>query len=186
MLLTVLSNHLLIDTVLSLVPKVGLLYLFHDLTSDLCLSSLSTTFWLPNEDSQLHGPGRVMISSSHGGAERYARAMKARSHCEFSISVARIILMAVLLLWTSAQWGLGLYIRRYAVKLDIRGRLGRDEFRVDAEKGVTFSGKKERSAHDGYQDHVNAVQQWTWGGGSKSENQQQLVEITPIVARGLL
>lgn len=160
-LLTIFSNHLLIDTVLSLVPKIGLLYLFHDLTSDLCLSSFSTTFWTPHGDSSLHGPGRVVVSSDH----QWAETMKARRNCELGISIARVLLLAVLVLWTTAQWGLGFYIRRYAVKLEIRQRVAQNtDYTPDLEKAFY----EEDSLADGYQDAVKTVSEWTsWSGQSE-------------------
>lgn len=148
-LLTIFSNHLLIDTVLSLVPKIGLIYLFHDLTKDLCFTSLNTSFWLPSDSSRLHGPGRVI--------PLYDQSMKAREHCQVGLLCAQVALLVILVMWTAAQWGLGLGIRRYALKLEMA------ELRampVDEEKLAVFC-ERDTSA-DGYRDAVEAVQQWTW------------------------
>ncbi|GAB7354513.1 hypothetical protein MBLNU459_g4980t1 [Dothideomycetes sp. NU459] len=147
-LLTIFSNHLLIDTVLSLVPKIGLLYLFSDLTKDLCFTPLSTTFWLPSETSSLHGPGRVI--------ELSGQLSKSHQNCEIGLVCAQVVLLFILVLWTGAQWGLGLGIRRYALKLEMA------ELRAmpgDAEKMESFY---EESLADGYHDAVRAVQEWTW------------------------
>ncbi|KAL1305785.1 hypothetical protein AAFC00_003950 [Neodothiora populina] len=164
-LLTIFSNHLLIDTVLSLVPKIGVLFLFHDLTSDLCLTQISASFWLPSEESSLHGPGVATPNN-----EQWMETMKMRHNCELGISVARMILLAMLVLWTTAQWGLGLYIRRYAVRLEVRGRnVEGASCGHDVEKAFY----EEDSLADGYRDAVKAVSQWrtswnTTGGSEKS------------------
>lgn len=155
--LTIFSNHLIIDTILSLVPKLGLIYLFHDLTADLCFTSkLNTSFWSPSSTSDLHGPGRVIQTSS---PEDIVATIRARRHCETTILIAKIIFVGFLVLWTVAQWGLGLSIRRYAVKLEMHNsNLIHGDERVDVEKAFY----EEESLADGYQDAVKAVSQWTW------------------------
>lgn len=152
----------MIDTVLSLVPKIGLIYLFHDLTKDLCLASLNVTFWLPSEASRLHGPGRVIHVND--------TSLQARKHCEIGLVSAQAILLAILVLWTAAQWGLGLGIRRYALKLELA------EYRsapVDEEKQAIFY--REDSIADEYHDAVKAVQKWTWP--SRSDEKLLMVVI---------
>lgn len=78
--------------------------------------------------------------------------------------MARVALLAVLIFWTTAQWGLGLYIRRYAVKLEINGRAsqGGDSIR-DLEKAFY----EEDSLADEYRDAVRAVSTWTRSGNEK-------------------
>lgn len=156
--LTIFSNHLLIDTVLSLVPKIGLVYLFHDLTADLCFTSkLNTSFWFPSSTSPLHGPGRVIQTSSP--EETLVASLRARRHCESSLLIAQIAFIGLLVFWTVAQWGLGLSVRRYAVKLEMQNcALMQGNARMDEEKAFY----EEESLADGYQDAVKAVQQWTW------------------------
>lgn len=175
-LLTIFSNHLLIDTVLSLVPKLGLLYLFYDLTSDLCLGSLSSNFWLPSEDSSLHGPGRVTVSSDSNDSQHWAQAMASRRHCEHGVSIARLALLAILVLWTVSQWGLGLYIRRYAVRMDLKHRLSQS---VDSTFDVEKAFYEEDSLADDYQDALKSVQGWTWN-GSEKEPIIEFVEKAPL------
>ena len=113
-----------------------------------------------------------MVPSTHGGAEQYAQAVKARRHCEFGLAVARITLLGLLVLWTTAQWGLGLYIRRYAVRLDIQDRAARGQFSsMDAEKGQVYAEDGKMSLADEHDDHVEAVQPWPRDDKSKSEKQ---------------
>ena len=156
--LTIFSNHLLIDTVLSLVPKIGLVFLLHDLTTDLCFTSqFNTSFWLPSTNSPLHGPGRVIQTSIP--EETLHESIKARRHCQAGVLIAQIALFTVLSLWTVAQWGFGLSVRRYAVKLELQnGILTRDNQHMDEEKAFY----EEESLADGYHDAVRVMQQWTW------------------------
>ncbi|KAK6007287.1 hypothetical protein QM012_006295 [Aureobasidium pullulans] len=154
--LTIFSNHLLIDTVLSLVPKIGLVYLFHDVTADLCFTSkLNTSFWFPSTIEDLHGPGRVIQSSSP--EQTLGASIKARRHCETDVLVAQIAFGAVLVFWTIAQWGMGLSVRRYALKLELNNY--QTVQCVDEEKAFY----KEQSLADEYQDAVKSVQQWARG-----------------------
>ncbi|KAG9632533.1 hypothetical protein KCU95_g2713, partial [Aureobasidium melanogenum] len=154
--LTIFSNHLLIDTVLSLVPKIGLVYLFHDVTSDLCFTSkLNTSFWFPSTTADLHGPGRVIQTSSP--EQTLGASIKARRHCETDVLIAQIAFGAVLVFWTIAQWGMGLSVRRYALKLELHNY--QTAQCVDEEKAFY----KEESLADGYEEAVKSVQQWAWG-----------------------
>lgn len=150
--LTIFSNHLLIDTVLSLVPKTGLVYLFHDVTADLCFTSkLNTSFWFPSTTADLHGPGRVIQTSSPD--QTLGASIKARRHCETDILIAQIAFGAVLVFWTIAQWGMGLSVRRYALKLELHNYQAVQS--VDEEKAFY----KEDSLADEYQDAVKSAQQ---------------------------
>lgn len=154
--LTIFSNHLLIDTILSLVPKIGLVYLFHDVTSDLCFTSkLNTSFWFPSTTADLHGPGRVIQTSSP--EQTLGASIKARRHCETDVLIAQIAFGAVLVFWTIAQWGMGLSVRRYALKLELHNYQA-DQC-VDEEKAFY----KEESLADEYEDAVKSVQRWTRG-----------------------
>ncbi|KEQ67354.1 uncharacterized protein M437DRAFT_80004 [Aureobasidium melanogenum CBS 110374] len=154
--LTIFSNHLLIDTILSLVPKIGLVYLFHDVTSDLCFTSkLNTSFWFPSTTADLHGPGRVIQTSSP--EQTLGASIKARRHCETDVLIAQIAFGAVLVFWTIAQWGMGLSVRRYALKLELHNHQA-DQC-VDEEKAFY----KEESLADEYEDAVKNVQRWTRG-----------------------
>ncbi|KAH0256434.1 hypothetical protein KCU71_g21908, partial [Aureobasidium melanogenum] len=154
--LTIFSNHLLIDTVLSLVPKIGLVYLFHDVTSDLCFTSkLNTSFWFPSTTADLHGPGRVIQTSSP--EQTLGASIKARRHCETDVLIAQIAFGAVLVFWTIAQWGMGLSVRRYALKLELHNY--QTVQCVDEEKAFY----KEESLADEYEDAVKSVQQWARG-----------------------
>lgn len=78
--------------------------------------------------------------------------------------MARMALLAVLVFWTTAQWGLGLYIRLYAVKLEIKGCVtqGGDSLR-DLEKAFY----EEDSLADEYRDAIRAVSTWTRSGNEK-------------------
>ncbi|KAG9824868.1 hypothetical protein KCU98_g17204, partial [Aureobasidium melanogenum] len=154
--LTIFSNHLLIDTVLSIVPKIGLVYLFHDVTSDLCFTSkLNTSFWFPSTTADLHGPGRVIQTSSP--EQTLGASIKARRHCETDVLIAQIAFGAVLVFWTIAQWGMGLSVRRYALKLELHNY--QTAQCVDEEKAFY----KEESLANGYEEAVKSVQQWAWG-----------------------
>lgn len=153
--MTIFSNHLLIDTVLSLVPKIGLVYLFHDVTADLCFTSkLNTSFWFPSTISDLHGPGRVIQTSST--EQTLGASIKARRHCETDVLIAQIAFGAVLVFWTIAQWGMGLSVRRYALRLELQNynTIQRDE-RLDEEKAFY----EDENFADEYQLPVQSVQQ---------------------------
>ncbi|KEQ77529.1 hypothetical protein M436DRAFT_37083 [Aureobasidium namibiae CBS 147.97] len=153
--LTIFSNHLLIDTVLSLVPKFGLVYLFYDVTADLCFTSkLNTSFWFPSSAADLHGSGRVIQTSST--EQTLGASIKARRHCETDVLIAQIAFGAVLVFWTIAQWGMGLSVRRYALRLELQNynSIQRNE-RLDEEKALY----KDEGYADEYQDHVHIVQQ---------------------------
>jgi hypothetical protein len=129
--LTIFSNHLLIDTLLSLVPKIGLVHLFHNVTADLCFTSkLNTSFWFPSSAEPLHGPGRVIQTSS--SELSLGASIKARRHCETDVLIAQITFGLVLLCWTVAQWSMGLTVRRYAAKLELHIQL--DEPAIHGEK----------------------------------------------------
>lgn len=163
--LTIFSNHLLIDTVLSLVPKIGLVYLFHDVTADLCFTSkLNTSFWFPSTTSDLHGPGRVIQTSSP--EQTLGASIKARRHCETDVLIAQIAFGAVLVFWTIAQWGMGLSVRRYALKLELLNYQAAQC--MDEEKAFY----KEESLADEYQDAVKSVQQW-----SRGEKDRTFIEV---------
>lgn len=155
--LTIFSNHLLIDTVLSLVPKFGLVYLFYDVTADLCFTSkLNTSFWFPSTSEDLHGPGRVIQTSST--EQSLGASIKARRHCETDVLVAQIAFGAVLVFWTIAQWGMGLSVRRYAVRLELQSYTAASSNQhIDEEKAFY----EEDSLADEYQDAVTVVQKWT-------------------------
>lgn len=155
--LTIFSNHLLIDTVLSLVPKFGLVYLFYDVTADLCFTSkLNTSFWFPSTSEDLHGPGRVIQTSST--EQSLGASIKARHHCETDVLVAQIAFGAVLVFWTIAQWGMGLSVRRYAVRLELQSYTAASSNQhIDEEKAFY----EEDSLADEYQDAVTVVQKWT-------------------------
>ncbi|KAI4803557.1 hypothetical protein E4T44_11153 [Aureobasidium sp. EXF-8845] len=117
--LTIFSNHLLIDTLLSFVPKIGLVYLFHDVTADLCFTSkLNTSFWFPSTTADLHGPGRVIQTSST--EQTLGASIKARRHCETDVLISQLAFGAILVFWTIAQWGMGLSVRRYALRLELQ------------------------------------------------------------------
>ncbi|KAI5209601.1 hypothetical protein E4T39_00768 [Aureobasidium subglaciale] len=155
--LTIFSNHLLIDTVLSLVPKIGLVYLFHDVTADLCFTSkLNTSFWFPSTIEDLHGPGRVIQSSST--EQSLGASFKARHHCETDVLIAQIAFAAVLIFWTIAQWGMGLSVRRYALRLEPQSYNSvQGDGNVDEEKAFYY----EKSPVDEYRDAVKVAQNWT-------------------------
>lgn len=153
--MTIFSNHLLIDTVLSLVPKIGLVYLFYDVTADLCFTSkLNTSFWFPSSAADLHGSGRVIQTSST--EQTLGASIKARRHCETDVLIAQIAFGAVLVFWTIAQWGMGLSVRRYALRLELQNynTIQRNE-RLDEEKALY----KDEGYADEYQDPVHIVQQ---------------------------
>ena len=99
--------------------------------------------------------------------------MTARKHCEVGISVARVILLAILVLWTTAQWGLGLYIRRYAVRLDINDRMAQRGVSSDEEK----ASYKDDAPGDMYQDHVKAVDEWSRKAYEKQESLYHETEV---------
>lgn len=107
-LLSIFSNHLLIDTVLSCIPKLGLLYFFSDLTRTVCVSA---TQWHHSPSPLLDKRGGMMPEDPH-------RALKRKRQCEVSFLVAQIALLAILVVWTAAQWSLGMAIRGYAVRLE--------------------------------------------------------------------
>jgi len=156
--LTIFSNHLLIDTLLSLVPKLGLVYLFHDVTADLCFTSkLNTSFWFPSTTADLHGPGRVIQTSS---TEQTLRAsINARRHCETHVLIAQIAFAAVLIFWTIAQWGIGLSVRRYALRLELQNyNTIRPHECLDEEKAFY----EDEAITDQYHDSVNLIQQSTF------------------------
>lgn len=158
-LLTIFSNHLLIDTVLSLVLKAALLWLFHDMTSDICFSpSLSfsssssstsrphhhaSSFWeIPGGSSSAHHA----FSSQPGGhhpAGSNGSGSGGNSPCDVGVTVARFVLLVFLGLFTTAQWGLGLYVRRYAASIDSVS-LRREERSVSVSDETSSAIKEDR------------------------------------------
>jgi hypothetical protein len=137
------------------VPKIGLVYLFHDVTADLCFTSkLNTSFWFPSTTADLHGPGRVIQTSS---TEQTLRAsIKARRHCETHVLIAQIAFGAVLAFWTVAQWGIGLSVRRYALRLELQNyNTIKPHECLDEEK----ASYEVEAFTDQYQDSVKLVQQ---------------------------
>jgi hypothetical protein len=156
--LTIFSNHLLIDTVLSLVPKIGLVYLFHDVTADLCFTSkLNTSFWFPSTTADLHGPGRVIQTSST--EQSLGASIKARRHCETDVLIAQLAFGAVLVFWTIAQWGMGLSVRRYALRLELQNyNTIQCHECLDEEKGFY----EDECFADEYRDSIRVVQQSTF------------------------
>lgn len=176
MLLTVFSNHLLIDTAISLVPKLGLAFLFRDMTRDLChgSSNVQVRFWHPSAPSSLlHGPGRVIVEGTRPSSTG-AAAHLSRQRCESGLAVAQLLLLAVLVLWTVAQWGMGLAIRRYALKLEMAEEVQAAESGLVKRPGMDVEKKaaaaaffREDSIADGYHDAVKAMQEWTWTGAAR-------------------
>jgi hypothetical protein len=156
--LTIFSNHLLIDTLLSLVPKIGLVYLFHDVTADLCFTSkLNTSFWFPSTTADLHGPGRVIQTSST--EQTLGASIKARRHCETDVLVAQIAFGAVLVFWTIAQWGMGLSVRRYALRLELQNYNTIQPHECLDEEKASY---EDEAFTDQYQDSVKLGQQSTF------------------------
>lgn len=103
-LLTIFANHLTVDAILSLAPKVCGLYVFNNLTRDLCSSGSIV--------SELRRPGNTANGHACGGLLGQSK------RCQLVILAAHMLLLGVLVAWTLAQWSLGITIRSYARALD--------------------------------------------------------------------
>lgn len=107
-----------------------------------------------------------MLQAPDRIGDRLADAVTSRRRCDLGVSVAQVVFLAVLVLWTTAQWGFGLYIRRYAVKLDIANTMS-DRKQPAEVRDVEKAFYEEDSLADGYFDAVESVKQWTWNGNEK-------------------
>lgn len=136
-LITIFSNHLLIDTVLSLVPRLGLMYFFSDLVHSSCPEPFTSSH---NEGFIATHKAMVTRYDFEEVTSPFVENVVRQHQCETSLLAGSGLFMGIVLVLAIGQWHLGSSIRRYAQHLESVGEAM--DMVVDLEKAAFYQDEK--------------------------------------------